>query len=468
MLHWGWIILGVVVTAAVGVGIYFLVIHFTDKKPTAGVASEPEDPSDEPGQFKVTFVNTSDTALDVNRAEAPRYQAALESLEYYLLDINLYEDIEVKGTAWSPSADPTKQASFQVFSNGQDLSEEDYKNYGFTEAKADTTNYVNMVDVEDVATRLAYTATIDSSTNGKEMNYAVVSWMRPIRFKGTFNDIRGTAGTLYSKTASTSPDFTTEQGYSYTHQFSIMDAAMDQVGTQTTTIVLNNGGYFVRLAQPITLDITKAYRCLFAFNPEGVVKAANYEPIMAGQVPFTTNEPYGNLPGVAGDSKANAVHVPLLPLAPIVYTEGDTVFKETYTIAYEAVAQGITSPPMSEEELKAQNFNVRVEIYYLGSAPTKIAGATATLVLTTTSDMVTGGVQASFPGIFYQEVEGDLVHLRPYDKAYKLIHGLKRGVSGTCTLALFQGLGGYNVELAQQVLIDNVAYTFNEPVVQIV
>lgn len=447
MVHWGWIILGVVVTAAVGVGIYFLVIHFTDNKPKA---AETEATEDQPGQFKVTFVNTSDTALDVNRTEAPRYQASLESLEYYLLDINLYEDIEVKGTAWSPSADPTKQASFQVFSNGQDLSEEEYMNYGFTEAKADTANYVNMVDVEAVATRLAYTATIDSSTNGKQMNYAVVSWMRPIRFKGTFNDVRGTAGPLYSKTASTSPAF------NVTRQFSIMDASMEVAGTQTTTIVMNNGGYFVRLAQPTTLDITKTYRCLFAFNPEGVVKAANYAAMMGGfSIPFTTNEPYGNLPGAAGDANANAVHVPLLPLAPIVYTDGDTVFKETYTIRYEAVA-----PP--------SNFNVRVDIYYLGSAPTKIAGATATLVLTTTSDMVTGGVQASFPGIFYQEVEGDLVHLRPYDKAYKLIHGLKRGVSGTCTLALFQGLGGHNVELAQQVLIDNVAYTFNEPVVQIV
>jgi hypothetical protein len=457
---WPWITFTVVAIAAVGVGIYFLVMHFTHKptKQTTG------DPVVETGKLQLDFLNTSNQAL------SNRYQtsgANLLSLQYHLLNINLYEDIVVTGTAWSPSLDATKQATFAIYSNGENLTQEQYAAYSFAEANADTEHYVDMTDAEEVATKLSFTAEIDPSLNGKEFHYLVVNWMRPIKFKAEFTDASGSETKLYSKTASNFVHFNTSETVSYEHDYSVMDTLMTEPGAEQTTVVLNNGGYFVRLAAPIVLDSTKSYRCLFAFNPEGLLKAAT--------VPNTSLSvdnhfaAFGSMPGVAGDASGNHVYLPMLPLAPIVYESTDSIFKEVYILHYVATEDvDVSGPPPSPPiNVAIANFDIVLEIYYRSSAPDDVAAATAITRLTADSDMIEGGVQASLPNIFFYEKEGPLMHFRPYDQNYKLIHGFTRKQSGTCSLFMFQGLGGHHVDIADQVEA-TISYDYQEPDVKII
>lgn len=455
-LKWG--VLGIVVVTAVGLGLYFLIVHFTEK-PAAVV--DPDAPIDTPGTVKVDFVNTSDTALRMQRyAVTP---ASLLSLQYNLLSVSLYEDLKVSGTAWSPSDDPAKQATLTLYSSDQNVSEEAYLAYGFTEALADTTNYVDMVDPEAVASQLSFSLTIDESTDGKSFQWVVVGWMRPIKFRAEFIDQQGDGTTkLYSKTASNCPSFDGRN-------FSVMDSLMSEPEAELTTIVLNNGGYFTRLAEPIVIDSTKAYRVLFGFNPDGVLKAANNPggpTILSSDDNFAA---YADIRGSAGDSEGNHAYVPMLPLAPIVYAEGEKIFKESYMLHFLGSLVAGSGPSVSPpEDFTQRNFDILLEIYYRDSAPDNVAAATSMVHLTATS-YLTASVQPAMPNIFFYEKDADtgLMNFRPYDQNYKLIHGFTRKESGTCSLYLFQGLGGVQVEMADQVEV-TVEYEYLSPDVQII
>lgn len=447
-----WWIFGLVVATVVGVT-SFLVFHASDEKPTL-------DGLPTPGTMRIGFRNTGAVALAREQGIEDKHvlsASGLKSLQYHLLDVTMYEDIKVSGTAWNPSTDPTKQAKLTLYSNGNNASQLDYNTYGFAQALVDTTNYVDLADPKALAERLSFEIKLDESLAGKQLQWVVVNWMKPIKFQAEFYDA-DTKTTLVSKTASNFRSFTS-------NNFSIMDTSMASGTSQLTTIVLNNGGFFTRLAEPFVVDLTKTYRCLFAFNPDGVLKVAQNSFI-----PLSTDNNFASFEfqkGSAGDLNGNHVFVPMLPLAPIIYAEGDKVFKEVYIL--HILGSGLpavpVSPPVPDS---AKNCDIVLEVYYRESAPENVAAATAITRLTATSDLSSGFVQAACPTIFFieKDTSNGKMNFRPYDPNYKLIHGLKRGESGSCQMFMYEGMAGYYVTLQNQVGV-TITYDYQGPPIQV-
>ncbi len=446
-----WWIFGLVVAAVVGVT-SFLLFHASDKKSTLGGLPTP-------GTMRIGFRNTGAvTSAREQGIEDKHVLAAsgLKSLQYHLRDVTMYEDITVSGTAWNPSTDPTKQSKLTLYSNGNSA-QLDYNTYGFTEALADTKNYVDLADTKTLTERLSFEIKLDASLAGKQLQWVVVNWMKPIKFQAEFYDA-DTKTTLVSKTASNFRSFTSSN-------FSIMDTSMESGTSQLTTIVLNNGGFFTRLAEPFVVDLTKTYRCLFAFNPDGVLKVAK-NPF----IPLSTTDNFASFEfqkGSAGDLAGNYVFVPMLPLAPIIYAEGDKIFKEVYIL--HILGSGLpavpVSPPVPDS---AKNCDIVLEVYYRESAPQNVAAATAITRLTTTSDLTSGFVQPAFPTIFFIEKDASngKMNFRPYNPNYKLIHGLKRGESGACQVFMYEGMAGYYVTLENQTGV-TITYDYQGPPIQV-
>ncbi len=458
MATWIWIVLiaGVIVAAGAAVGIYFGVQaakgDATVSPSTTLTASESDATVD------MKFVNTSASALNRNAA---RYETSdLKSLKYALMNINLYEDIQMTGTGWSPSADSSKQATVALYSNGLNLSETEYNNFGFDEAKADDSLFVNMADPSAVAAKMTFsTAVPTGDILGKSFQYMVVNWLKPIKFEAVFGTESAIPTSppmpiLYTKTASNCVQFS---GDVYEHSFSIMDSSMTVSGTQETIIVLNNGGFFTKLAQPITFEAGKTYRCILAFNPDSLLKVEDASSRVVSSTPYTTNSDYKSLPGSAGDAYGRVVYVPLLPIVPIVYEEGENVMRETYSLVY-----------TSADDDTTYDFVLRLEVYYRSSSPTAVAGAAVTMVSTNSSSLDSDyNAPATASGIYgIENADDGTVTFQSWDASGTYIKGLTRGESGQCTLGLFHGMGGHHVDPADAVQV-TVSYTYSSPDVQI-
>ena len=282
--------------------------------------------------------------------------SGLKSLKYYISGISICQSMSVTGgtafsapqgciSIYSPAVNPDPKYTY--------IPDTDYSSMGDV-ARANTDGFIDLMDPASRA-KLS-TSTNITEDNVGEYNFGIVTWYPVVKMTAEV-----------PVTSSPTGYFRTSDGVS-SHKSGLTtvfdgDFSTVEVASEAVT-VLGNGGNWFKFQKPLSItqkdvDNKAAFALDLTFNPEGLVKA-----IGAG---------YGDGCGTCSlkDTVANPANAmaaggnmftppPGIALIPIAHKSDDVVMKEVYLGSVE----GSNSRGMDV-------FDLRVELYYLKSDPTK-------------------------------------------------------------------------------------------------
>jgi hypothetical protein len=314
----------------------------------------------------------------------------LESLKYYILSIQICENIQISGTAYNNPSGCLYLYKNDVTSNSE------YENFGLDAAKDDTSNYLDLLSTSDRA-KLSRSVGL-SYSDARSYNYGIINWMMPVKVKVSVPLSDGTY--LYSRTTKME-----------NNEVYAVDSLTNSPA-QEAIVKLNNGGNWMRFQNPlvITTDHISSraqFKLTLAFNPDGIIHGKKMVSNYALK-----------------DSNQNGLDIPMIDLAPIPHKASDNVIRETYHINFPQpnyAASGV----------------VRLELYYVSSDTEKTIYAA-----TTTSIYTNSSADSELPMIqkvsFIQTNQGKINFLNWENTAF--IEGLSRfttaGQAGSCKLLL--------------------------------
>lgn len=311
------------------------------------------------GKIEMSVVQVGSLALSTGLNLTPSAfgetpVADLTSMKYYIQAIQLCESVEVQGSGYSQAT------GCMVVYQGDTTP--DYDTFGYAEAKANTTGYVDLMNPEDVK-RLSQSIQL-SSSDARKYSYGFVNWYKPVKVtaKVPLND--GADTNLYTK------DVEPKEITSGVDNYKSMASNVSNITTgpaEEAIVVLNNGGAWFKFAKPFeitTQDIADKvdFKLKLTFNPDGIITGQTG----AGNMIRGSAGPF-----VDGSQGDYSMIVPMIALTPIVHKGSDKVMREKYMMHY---------------AVGSDAFNVRVELYYLDSDATKaVYGASVAGLLSPTS-----------------------------------------------------------------------------------
>lgn len=356
-----WIIaLIVFVVLGAGIGLYFLIDHLTNSSDATATADSETLTKD---SLAIRFV--ADNTRDVSARKSSRHSNRsvaegaqfggdpnrttldIQSLQYYLSSIRFAEDLELNGSAFN---NPTN--SVTLFNNELgDVSM--YESYGFDEAEADTSNYVDLLDETDVEAKI--NQTLESVTPGT-YNYMMINWAQPFKIRATAYDASGTA-VLSTKSATSNEEITDSGGggeYTY-YRTTTGDMTTSPSESELTTVVFNNGGAFLKLATPLTITAGGGpYRLYLVYDP--------YQSIRAAQIGGV-----GKLAQVV-DANDAWFSASLMNMAAVLAEQGDTIRRSRIRIV------------RTDTEDENEQYDYLLQVYTLDRTPDVISAVNVGIV----------------------------------------------------------------------------------------
>lgn len=279
---------------------------------------------------------------------------SLSSMKYNVTQISLCQDLTVSGTAFTG-----EQGCISVYNGDIDnpafqySPSSDYSNL----ADAARNDPSAMTDLMSVSARSGLTTTTPlTSQNIGSYKYGIITWFPVVEVTG---DI--TVGSTVYRTAdgsvSGAPNYRTTTASNVNFTTATTDAS--------AAVVLDNGGNWFAFQNPFVItaaDISSgtSFAVDLTFNPDGLMRA--FPASLAPQCPTC------NLIDGAG----NAMEIPELGLVPVARHATDTTMKEVY--------QG-SIVGQSSVSSATDNFDLRIELYYVSSDPARTIYGTNIRVL---------------------------------------------------------------------------------------
>jgi len=342
------------------------------------------------------------------RAASDITATGLESLQYYIRDIKLCQDLTIDGTGYSNTS-----GLYSLFSK---TDAPDYNTFGAVDARSTTDGYIDFMDSTSLGS-LTNTVNLDA-TNIGSYNYALTDWLQPIKVKGSIA-VDGTTIYTHDGTVALSSSYYTTTS----------STALTTSPSELAIAQLNNGGTWFRLLKPLEItqddiDNNTQFKMLLVFNPDGFLFGWN-------------NNDYTGTNNKIIDSNNNGFYIAFLDASPIAYRDGQTVYCESYT--YTVVDAG-----------NSLNFNARLEIYYVNEDSDNIYAATIRHLVNSSNT-----VPASSLKIFTVEDSSSILTFKASDDT-AIVDNFTRleivSQTGTAVVAYYAG---------STVTTKSVTYTFS-------
>lgn len=285
----------------------------------------------------------------------------LESLEYYILSVQICESLQASGSGFSnPSGclelytgDRT-QLEYDLTGDWTPLADE---------ARAMTTGFVDLLDPVSRRTLDARTELQDGHV--RSYNYGIITWSLPIKVKATIALGDGTF--LYTHDGTTA--FETVGSDGFRHYFTEPATPLTSAPAEKAVVLLGNGGNWFKFQNPLTvtqadIDQSRQWVLDLVFNPEGIVKGFAGDGVSFGSL--QEKNPSGAV--------TRAVTVPLLDLAPIPHRQDEQVVRESY---------------LASLNVGPHAFDLRLELYSIDGDPAQtVYGVDAKTLVTAASGSV--------------------------------------------------------------------------------
>jgi hypothetical protein len=273
---------------------------------------------------------------------------SLQSLQYYVTEIQICEDLTVTGTAFS---DPT--GCLQLFSHPEpanwtrdpnDLTDR------LAAARASTDGWVDFMSANSRATLTQSTPL--SAGDARSYQWGLITALPIVKVTATATQAGSNGDNpLYTHDGTTQICSVNNQSYTCV----VSPTPLTQAPAEQAVFGGNVTGWF-RFQAPFTIsagDISGGvrYSLDLAFDPDGLVQgvtnpgATNYPPLMDSATGAGT-----------GGGGANTMSIAQIAMAPIAHHSSAQVMKETYRGT-------VTSP--------TDSFDLRVELFYLSDDPNK-------------------------------------------------------------------------------------------------
>lgn len=193
--------------------------------------------------------------------------SSLSSLQYYIADINLCQEVEINGTGYSSST-----GCIPLYSNSEGL---DHDNFKISEAMADTEHYIDFMTAEGRA-KFSQSKSYNSDHIGS-YKWVIVSFAKPIKIKGSFITPGTTEASFITKKPVDSEIIETTVE-SRPIDIVRLSANPTSGEPELMTYMLNNGGTFFPLLKPLEItqedvDAETPLYMDFVFNPSNFASA---------------------------------------------------------------------------------------------------------------------------------------------------------------------------------------------------
>lgn len=311
---------------------------------------------------------------------------SLTSMKYNVLGISLCQSLTTSGSGFSD-----EQGCINVYAASPNPAfsynpEDDYSNL----ADAARNNPSAMTDLMNSSARtgLSTTTTLTSQNVGA-YKYGIITWSPVVEVTGDIT-VGGTVYRTSDGTVSGAPYYKTTSTADFTSATSDSNAA----------VVLDNGGNWFAFQNPFVIsadDISAGtnFAVDLTFNPDGMMRA------------FPADIANGCATCDLFDASGNGFEIPELGLVPIARHATDTTMKEVYQGSVTGTSTGGTD-----------NFDLRVELYYVQSDSAKTIYGTNIRVLPNASSNT---YVPPFPTISFLETNTDsTISFQLWDKSVVL------------------------------------------------
>jgi len=303
------------------------------------------------GLEKSASLNFSVLVAGADRSRAADSNLATEitSLKYSLQNLAIYQNMTTNGSGYSNTEGAV------TFYKG--TATYDYNTFDAEAAKLTDEGYIDLMDTASLNS-LVKSISITSSQTG-DYQFTGADWYQPAKITASVLLQDGTT-TIYTKDGTTANSVTTTS------------ADMSAGPAQEAIVQFNNGGTWFKFLKPLTItqaDIENetAFNVVMVFNPDSFIAAWDSNGSSAGNSIV--------------DNAGHGIVLPFLDLVPVAYRAGDNVIRETYTFT---VVNGIDN-----------NFDVRFEVYTVGSDTTSVYAATLRHIVNA-SATIPGGASKIF------------------------------------------------------------------------
>ncbi|HEX4354842.1 MAG TPA: hypothetical protein VHZ95_18050 [Polyangiales bacterium] len=369
----------------------------------------------------------------------------LKSLKYFISSIQLCQDVQTQGTAYSGAS-----GCIQLYQGAQG-DDSDYKNYVVESAEADNdpTHYIDLMTAEGQAA-LRHPVTLevqvgkDSQDAGESptgaYRFGLINFYRPIKVTAEF-PVLGSSDQYFRTRAVTQTHLSmTADGRFNTEKVEIGDTLSGP--TEETTYMLNNGGALFTFQKPFVItqadvDAQEEIKIDLVFNPENFGQA--YESMNCTDDQYSAIcDPLNNV----------VIDMPYVRMNPVPRKGGEKTRKETYLMDYDTASK------------------LRIELYYNDADPEAgVQGVDAAVVYDATAQMPDNNIIASYYVSQTGSVQSHDANVTLMDSAHTPnLDGLIRRQDGTLTVhCIFTGAicptPGGSVERAYHYMGDSVVST---------
>lgn len=268
---------------------------------------------------------------------------SIYSMKYYITNIAICQKMEIDGSGYKNA---TGCIPLYSGSNPAAFMEGDDTSLDFlpmaAAARASDDGFIDLMDPISRA-KLSTNTSITEDQVGS-YQYGTINWALPIKIRA---DIPITGGGTF-RTAD-GPTVSRNSGRNYTYKTTYPGDFSTNLKATETIVMLPNGGTFFKFQKPLVIskdDVVgkSQFQLDLAFNPDGLLKGYSS--------PGNGSDPNVSLT----DSVHNGIEVPFIDLGPIPHRSDDQVIKESYS---------------AQVDSGLDHFNVRIELYYLKSDPSK-------------------------------------------------------------------------------------------------
>jgi hypothetical protein len=299
----------------------------------------------------------------------------LLSLKYFINSIQLCQDVQVQGTAFSGA-----NGCIQLY-QGALGGDSDYQNYVVESAEADTdpTHYIDLMTAEGQATlRHPVTLEVEVGKDGKDAGdsqagayrFGLINFYRPIKVTAEF-PVLGSSDQYFRTRAVTQTHLgMTPDGRFNTEKVEIGDTLSGP--TEETTYMLDNGGALFTFQKPFVVtqadvDAQTEIKIDLVFNPENFGQAYESDNCSNDQYSAIC-DPLNNV----------VIDMPYVHMNPVPRKSGEKTHKETYLMDYDSASK------------------LRIELYYNDGDPEAgIQGVDSAVVYEPTAQMPDNDIIAS-------------------------------------------------------------------------
>jgi hypothetical protein len=369
-------------------------------------------------------IGSSESGLRVGSATG----TTLHSLKYYIISIQLCENVELMGSGYSNSS-----GCIDLYRN-QTAGSPDYDTYMVDAARNDTTagRYIDLMSsAGQAALRHAVTLQVpispppsaagddDAADGGTAQDdaqphayrYGLINFYRPIKVTAEF-PIIGSPGEMF-RTKAVSEILPGPTDGSHASDRVLIGNTLDGA-TEETTYMLNNGGALFVFQKPFAItqadvDAQAEIKVDLVFNPENFGQAYEQSGGCHDDQHATVCDPTNNV----------VIDMPFVRMSPVPRKTGEHTHKETYLMDYEADSK------------------LRIELYYNDADPQAgVQGVDTAIVYGTTAPSVMSGntIASNFVSQTGSVLTSDAsVTLLDYQHMPNL-EGLRRRQAGTVTI----------------------------------